>query len=238
MATAPCSRIATIGTRVVADLGKFAEEQPIFGHREIDPRCGQHALAEKTKGGDRDAERDQRRAVVTERQPHHVGRRRLGLRQPGRPKRIDADERDRRVEDHDAGNAHSRPGPDRGADCAFRRQRSSTSASRRRRTSPASSPRRSPQACRRSFMACRGWRARNRDWPERTTSRPAPTCAIATILSTIRPLCTVPPARTPRQLIATSNSKTADATMPSGSGKRGKLDEITGKSDRDRRHSA
>ena len=97
-AATPCSTIATTGTRVrCADRGDAAEEQAVLGHREIDARRGQHALAEEAERRDGDAERDQGRAALAQREPHDVARRRLGCGQAGGPERMDADEGDAAV---------------------------------------------------------------------------------------------------------------------------------------------
>ena len=61
---------------------------------------------------------------------------------------------------------------------------------------------------------------------------------MARIFSTISTLCTLLPARTPRQLIAVSSASAPAATAPSGSGQWVELEEIAGEGDRHRRHPA
>ena len=87
------------------DAGNAPEEQPVLGHCEIDAGSRQHPLAEEAERGDRNSQGNQSRSSPAQCQTHHVaggGRRQS---QTVRAKDIDADERDRGVQQHDSGNA-------------------------------------------------------------------------------------------------------------------------------------
>ena len=63
----------------LADPGHGAKEEPVVGHRVVDARRREHALAEEAERRNRDAEGDERRAALSQGQPHHRGcRRRRG----------------------------------------------------------------------------------------------------------------------------------------------------------------
>ena len=144
-AAAPCRTIATTGTsRRRADLGDAAEEQPVLGHREIDARRGQHALAEEAERRDGDADarsrsrRFRRARAASRRSPASSMPASPAGRAHGRRRRRRRCRAGSRRPRRTAGRARGRA-----ADRASRRRRSSRSASRHKRTSPASSPRRS-----------------------------------------------------------------------------------------------
>ena len=81
-----------------------AEEDAVAGHRVVDARGGQDALGEEAEGRDRDADRDEARAALAEGEAHDVGGGSGARGEALGPERAQADDVDREVEHHDAGD--------------------------------------------------------------------------------------------------------------------------------------
>ena len=79
--------------RLRADAADAAEEKAVRGHRVVDARRGEHALAEKAERRNGDARGDELRAALAEGQAHHRRCRRGRVRQSSRAQRADADVR-------------------------------------------------------------------------------------------------------------------------------------------------